>query len=287
MTGYDDLVNGGHAYQIGAEGAEGADFGGSFEAGAEDGEVDAFGEGELLACGLFDGEGAEAERVGGGHIEEALASAGDHAEAGFVGSQGGVGSGKVDVVGDGDDGALCVAGADAACGVGDDEGLAAEEPEDAGGEGDLFHGVALVGVDAALHDGYGNACDGAEYEVAGVAYDGGLGEVGNVGVGNACGRLDVGGEVSEAGAEDDAEHGPEWSFTLDVADGGLCSAEEVVRFICLGHLDPYGFGLQFGGVHPLPLPARKLARMNDLHVASVCKFVIAKGLRPNSSNQRT
>ena len=41
------------------------------------------------------------------------------------------------MVGDGDEGALRVAGVDAAGGVGDDEGLAAEEAEDAGGEGDL------------------------------------------------------------------------------------------------------------------------------------------------------
>ncbi len=66
------------------------------------------------------------------------------------------------MVGDGDDGSLAVAGVDASGGVGDDESLDAEETEDAGGEGDLRHGVALVGVDAALHDGYGDSGDGSE-----------------------------------------------------------------------------------------------------------------------------
>ena len=188
VAGDDGLVDGGHADEVGAEGAEGADLGGGLEAGAEDGEVDAFGEVEALAGGLFDGEGAEARGVGGGHVEETLAGAGDGGEAGFVGAEGGVGSGEVDVVGDGDERALLVAGVDAAGGVGDDEGFAAEEAEDAGGEGDLGEGVALVGVDAALHDGDGDAGDGAEDEVAGVAFDGGAGEVGDLGVGDAWWR---------------------------------------------------------------------------------------------------
>ena len=85
MAGDDDLVDGGHADEVGAEGAEGTDLGGSLEAGAEDGEVDAFGEEELLAGGLFDGEGAEFEGVGRGHVEEALACAGDMPKRGSLG----------------------------------------------------------------------------------------------------------------------------------------------------------------------------------------------------------
>ena len=45
VAGDDDLVDGGHADEVGAKGAEGADLGGGFEGGAEDGEVDAFGGG--------------------------------------------------------------------------------------------------------------------------------------------------------------------------------------------------------------------------------------------------
>ena len=119
-----------------------------------------------------------ARGVGGGHVEEALAGAGDCGEARFVGAECGVGSGEIDVVGDGDERALPVAGVDAAGGVGDDEGFAAEEAEDAGREGDLGERVALVGVDAALHDGDGDSGDGAEDEVAGVALDGGAGKWG-------------------------------------------------------------------------------------------------------------
>lgn len=45
VAGDDDFVDSGHADEVCAEGAEGADLGGGFEGGAEDGEVDAFFEG--------------------------------------------------------------------------------------------------------------------------------------------------------------------------------------------------------------------------------------------------
>ena len=236
MTGDDDLVHGRHADEVGSQDAEGADFGRGFEAGAEDGEVDTFGEEELLPDSFLDSQGAEMQGVGGGHVEETLACVGDHTEARLVGAQGGVGSGEVDVVGDGDDGALREVGADAAGGVGDDEGLATEEAEDASGEGDLVHGVALVGVDAALHDGYGDASYVAQDEVAGVTDDGGLGEVRDIGIGDACGGFNVGGEVAEARAEDDADSGKERGFAADVFGGGLRFAVEVGRLACIGHV---------------------------------------------------
>ena len=72
VAGDDDFVDGGHADEVRAEGAEGADLCGGFEAGAEDGKVDAFCEGEALSGGFGDGEGAERGGVGGGHVEEAL-----------------------------------------------------------------------------------------------------------------------------------------------------------------------------------------------------------------------
>ena len=56
VAGNYGFVDGGHADEVGAEGAEGADLGGGFEAGAEDGEVDAFGQSEALARGLLDRE---------------------------------------------------------------------------------------------------------------------------------------------------------------------------------------------------------------------------------------
>ena len=97
MAGDDDLVDGGHADEVGAEGAEGADLGGGLVAGAEDGEVDAFGEGNTLPRSFGVGEGAEGRGVGGGHVEEA------QGRTRFVRAKGGIRAGEVDVVGDGDE----------------------------------------------------------------------------------------------------------------------------------------------------------------------------------------
>ena len=84
---------------------------------------------------------------------------------------------------------------------------------------------------AALHDGYGDAADGAEDQFAGVAYDGGERPVGDVGVGDGGGGFDLGGEVAETGAEDDAEGGLERGLGADVVGCGLGLLEQV------GHLD--------------------------------------------------
>jgi hypothetical protein len=219
VTGDDDLVNGGHADEVGSEGAEGADLGGSLEAGAEDGEVDAFGEEELLAGSFFDGEGAEAQGIGGGHVEETLAGAGDDAEERLVGAEGGVGSGEVDVIREGYDHSLGVGGVDPAGGVGDDEGFAAEQAEDASREGDLGNGVALVGVGAAFHNDDGDAGDVAEDEASGVAWDAGGREVGDFGVRDGGWRFDLSGEGSEAGAEDNADGRNEGDAAADMGGG--------------------------------------------------------------------
>jgi len=122
---------------------------------------------------------------------------------------------------------LLVAGVYASGGVGDDERFAADEAEDASGKGDRGEGIALVGVDSALHDGDGDAGDGAKDEMAGVAFDGGAGEVGNFGVGDASGSANVVGEVAEAGAENDTDVGSEVSGGADVVGGGLGVAEEI------------------------------------------------------------
>ncbi len=227
VTGDEDLVDGGHADQVGAEGAEGSDLGGGFVRRAEDGEVDAFGEGNSLLGGLFLSQIAEGFRVGTAHVEEALAGSGDEREARLVGAEGGVGSGEVDVVREDNEASLGVGCVDPPGGVGDDEGLAAEETEDACREGDLRHGVTFIGVDAALHDGYGDACDRSEDEFAGVSGDGGLGETGDVGVGDRRGVLNLGGEVAEAGAENDAEDRGDRGLGVDVGGCGFRSGEEI------------------------------------------------------------
>jgi hypothetical protein len=96
-------------------------------------------------------------------------------------------------------------GVDAAGSVGDDERTAAKQAQDAGGKGDVLDGVAFVGVDAALHDGDGNSCYSPEDEVAVVAFDGGLREVRDGGVGDGRRIFYLGAEAAQARAEDDAD----------------------------------------------------------------------------------
>ena len=108
-------------------------------------------------------------------------------EAGFVGAEGGVGSGEVDVVGDGYEGALGDVGRMPPAALVTMSVAQPRRPRTRVGKVTCGHGVALVGVDAALHDGYGDAADGAEDELAGVADDGGERPVGDVGVGDGGG----------------------------------------------------------------------------------------------------
>ena len=96
----------------------------------------------------------------------------------------------------------------------------AHAAEDADGEGDFVGGVALVGVNAALHDGDGDVRDGAEDEAAGVARDGGLREVRDVGEGDGGRVFKLGGEGAEAGAEDDADARAERGADEEVVGGG-------------------------------------------------------------------
>ena len=229
VAGDDDLVDGGHADERGAEGAEGADFGGGFEGGAEDGEVDALLQRVALTFGFGESECAQSGGVGGGHVEEALGGAGAGGKAWLVGTEGGVLAGEVDVIGDEDEGAGREIRIDAAGGIGDDERAAAEEGEDAGREGDVGKGVALVGVDAALHDGDGCAGDGANHELAGVADDGGGREVRDVGVGDGDRVGDRRCEVAEARPEDDANAGDDRRAAADVGGCGLRARVEVRR----------------------------------------------------------
>ncbi len=170
---------------------------GGFEAGAENGEVDAFGEGEAMFFALRRWQARAASGSRRWTCRRSVRRSRVRGQKrGSLGPSAGVGAGEVDVVRDGYQGALWDVGADAAGGVRDDERGAAEETEDAGGEGDLREGVALIGVDAALHDGYGDSADGAEDELAGVAGYGGDGEMGDVGVGDGDGGLDLRGEVA-------------------------------------------------------------------------------------------
>jgi hypothetical protein len=148
-----------------------------------------------------------------------------------------VAAGEVDVVFDEHEVARRGAELDAARCVGDEENAAAELPHDARREDDVVGAVALVGVDAAIHEEDGAAGKGTEQEAAAVAGDRAGGEVGDVAVGGLCGDVHTLGEGAESGAEDDADVGPSEAACAEVV-GGLeagVEGEEVMARVGLGH----------------------------------------------------
>src|ERR1700752_3069321 len=161
------------------------------------------------------GELAQASRIGVRHVEEALA------EARIVWSGERVVSGEIDVIADENELAGGEVGADASGCVGHDPRLDAETGEDLGGGDDLPGGVTLVGVDAALHDSGRCTGEAAENEAAGVAFDGGPGEVRDLRVGDRDLAGQPIGKAAGSGAKDDGGPWPKGGALADEGGGAL------------------------------------------------------------------
>ena len=201
-----DFRDGGHADQVGADGAQIANFGGSFVAGTGQSGVDAFIEADVIAVAFADGHFAKAAVVRDGHVRKT------QAEAFVVRASERAYALQIDVIFDDDELALNEFAFDAAGGVGKDNRFHAHTGEDANGEGDLFGGIAFVEMDAALHSGDRDVADRAEDELAGMADGSGLREIGDFRVGDFSGVLEFVGEGAEAGAEDQGDFGAEIRF---------------------------------------------------------------------------
>jgi len=102
VASHNDLVHRAHANEVGAKGAECADFGRCFVAGAEDGKVNAFRQRNVLRGSLNACDFAQAIGVGRGHVKESLTCGGRDGKFWLVGAERSVGAGEVDVVGDAD-----------------------------------------------------------------------------------------------------------------------------------------------------------------------------------------
>ena len=95
----------------------------------------------------------------------------------------------------------------AAGGVGDYQGVAAQQAEHPDGVGDLLIGVALVVVHPALHNSHLLALQGAEHQLALVAGGGGDLEMGDVLVRHGDGVFHHVAQVAQAGAQDQGHLG--------------------------------------------------------------------------------
>ncbi len=98
---------------------------------------------------------------------------------------------------------------DAAGGVGDDEGVAPQQPEHPDRVGDLLIGVALIVVHAALHHRHPLALQSAEDQPALVPRGGGGFEIRDLAVGDRHRPLYLVPQVTQAGAQDHSHFGRE------------------------------------------------------------------------------
>ena len=131
---------------------------------------------------------------------------------------------QVDVVVDHDDVALRIVRIHAAAGVGDDQQFGAEGPHHADRESDLPLGIALIGVEAALHRHHRQPLQHAADKLAGMADRSGTRKVRNRGVIEGCLGLDLAGHAAEARAKDDSGMGSAAPMAADYIGslGDLC-----------------------------------------------------------------
>ena len=154
---------GGHAHRVGPGDAGEAHLGGSLVLGTGEVHIHTLLQGDAqllggLAGQLLEGGGIQVGGVGepDAELRQVLApQRGLHED--------------LDLVGDEHQVARLPVHVDAAGGVGDDKGVAAQQPQHPDGVGHLLVGVALVVVHPALHDGHRLALQGAEHQTALVA----------------------------------------------------------------------------------------------------------------------
>src|SRR5690349_6317595 len=97
---------------------------------------------------------------------------------------------------------------DSTSGVGEDDGLYAHTRKHANGKRDVFGGIALIQMDAALHPGDRNISNLAENKLSRVADRCGLGKVRNFRIGNSSGGGELVRKSTEAGTQDQSDFRP-------------------------------------------------------------------------------
>ncbi len=98
--------------------------------------------------------------------------------------------------------ATSVSRVDAPSGIGEHDSFDPHAGENAHGKRNLLRRISLVKVNASLHGGDGDAIDGADDQIAGVADRCALRERRNLRIRNAMRVPQIVGEASESGAQD-------------------------------------------------------------------------------------
>ena len=215
----DDFGDGGHADEVGTDGAEVTNFGGSFVTWAGNRGVDAFVNFDAQELGFFEGYTAKRLGIGFGHVGKA------RAKAVIVGTGERIGAEEINVIPKDDEGAGLESEIDAAGGIGKNGSANAETRKDAHGENDFGRRITFVKMDAALHGSDGDAGTFADDKLASVADGGGKREIGDARVGDARGGFELVGKSAEAGAEDDGDLRAKLSASANELYGGFGAAE--------------------------------------------------------------
>lgn len=150
-----------------------------------------------------------------------------------------------DVVGDEHEFTRAVVGVEPARGVGEEERLHPHEPHQAGGEHHVGDVVALIVVDASLHDDDGDPFHIAEDEPAPVALGGGDGKALDVAVVEGGGDVDAVGVVAEPRAEGHADE----RLKIDLFPEAVVAAKQ---FFIWMHSGPSCFKI---GIYSIAYPA--------------------------------
>ena len=117
-----------------------------------------------------------------------------------------------------------------ACGVGQQKLLCPQQSHQPDGGHHLFHGIALIIVNTALHDHHRDGADVTEDQLPGVACHGGYGETGQGVIGNLRFPVHQPGKVSQPGAQDNTDLRGEVRHFPDGADPFF------QKRVCLGHV---------------------------------------------------
>jgi hypothetical protein len=139
---------------------------------------------------------------------------------------------EVDVVLDDHQIALSIVEIDSACGIGEDRGARAEPRKHANREGDFPPRVALVEMDAPLHDDDGTTGNLSQDELPRVANGRRAREMGNVGEADPYSIRGRVGKVAEPGTENDGDCRPQIGFACNKIGSLINLSEEIGSSRC-------------------------------------------------------
>ena len=225
MARHDDLGGGGHTHCITTQQTGGTDFRGGLVLGAVAVEIHALPQVDTLLLGGLPRQLLQAGGVQVGGVWEAYAKFrqiltperrfGEH----------------LDVVGDEHQLSGLPIGTHASGGVGDNQGLAAQQTQHPHGVSDLLIGITLVVVHPSLHHRHIFPFQSAKHQLSLVAGGGGGLEVGDLTVGHHDGILHLVTQVTQTGAK---HHGHIRNETIQA--GVNISGALLILFKCKFHL---------------------------------------------------